>query len=74
MPPRSHATSTFGPDAELGTIRGDFGVSRSFNLIHGSDSPEAAERELGLFFESGEIQEWTPAGIDWMYDRAEELD
>ncbi|HAU36248.1 MAG TPA: nucleoside-diphosphate kinase, partial [Phycisphaerales bacterium] len=31
--------ATFGPDAAPGTIRGDFGVSNSFNLIHGSDSP-----------------------------------
>ena len=41
---------TFGSQAEPGTIRGDFGVSNSFNLIHGSDSPESAQRELGLFF------------------------
>jgi nucleoside-diphosphate kinase len=39
--------ATFGSKAEPGTIRGDFGVSNSFNLIHGSDSPEAATRELG---------------------------
>lgn len=65
--------ATFGPDAEPGTIRGDFGSSRSFNLIHGSDSPEAAERELGLFFADGEVQEWAPAGLDWVYDRSEEL-
>ena len=37
--------ATFGPNAEPGTIRGDYGVSTSFNLIHGSDSPESAERE-----------------------------
>ncbi len=34
--------ATFGSKAEPGTIRGDFGVSNSFNLIHGSDSPESA--------------------------------
>ena len=33
-----------GSKAEPGTIRGDFGVSNAYNLIHGSDSPEAAER------------------------------
>jgi nucleoside-diphosphate kinase len=65
--------STFGPDAEPGTIRGDLGVSRSFNLIHGSDSTGAAERELGLFFKAGEILEWTPVGLNWTYDAAEEL-
>ena len=47
--------ATFGSNAEAGTIRGDFGVSNSFNLIHGSDSPEAAERELKLFFKGGEV-------------------
>jgi nucleoside-diphosphate kinase len=47
--------ATFGSKAEPGTIRGDFGVSNSFNLIHGSDSAEAAQRELGLFFGPGEV-------------------
>src|SRR4051794_38458371 len=60
--------ATFGSKAEPGTIRGDFGVSNSFNLIHGSDSPEAAERELKLFFKSGEVQQWTPASQTWVYD------
>ena len=55
-------------EAEPGTIRGDFGVSNSFNLIHGSDSPEAAERELGLFFKDGEVQEFTRPGDAWVYD------
>jgi nucleoside-diphosphate kinase len=65
--------ATFGPDAEPGTIRGDLGCSRSFNLIHGSDSPEAAERELGLFFGEGEVQDWDSCRLDWTYDAAEEL-
>ncbi|MBM44122.1 MAG: nucleoside-diphosphate kinase [Phycisphaerae bacterium] len=60
--------ATFGSKADPGTIRGDFGVSNSFNLIHGSDSPEAAERELGLFFAEGELQEWTRAIEGWVYD------
>ncbi len=60
--------ATFGSKAEPGTIRGDFGVSNSFNLIHGSDSPEAAERELGLFFASGEIIDHSRAIDRWVYD------
>ena len=60
--------ATFGSKAEPGTIRGDYGVSNSFNLIHGSDSPESAQRELGLFFKPGELLEWTPAGQAWVYD------
>src|SRR5205809_5831958 len=59
---------TFGSKAEPGTIRGDFGVSNSFNLIHGSDSPESAARELGLFFKPGEVVEWTPTIQSWVYD------
>jgi nucleoside-diphosphate kinase len=60
--------ATFGSKAEPGTIRGDFGVSNSFNLIHGSDSPESATRELGLFFKKDELLEWTPASQGWVYD------
>lgn len=60
--------ATFGSKAEPGTIRGDFGVSNSFNLIHGSDSPEAAQKELSLFFAAGEVVEYTRAGDAWVYD------
>jgi nucleoside-diphosphate kinase len=62
--------ATFGSKAEPGTIRGDFGVSNSFNLIHGSDSPEAATRELGLFFKPEELLDWSPAVQQWVYDFA----
>src|SRR4051812_15791129 len=60
--------ATFGSKAEPGTIRGDYGVSNSFNLIHGSDSPESAVRELGLFFKADELVEWQPASRGWVYD------
>jgi len=61
--------ATFGSNAEPGTIRGDFGVSNSFNLIHGSDSPEAAQREINLFFNKGkEIQPWNRQIQPWIYD------
>jgi nucleoside-diphosphate kinase len=62
--------ATFGSKAEPGTIRGDFGVSNSFNLIHGSDSAESATRELGLFFKSEELVDWKPAIQTWVYDYA----
>ncbi len=60
--------ATFGSKAEPGTIRGDYGVSNSFNLIHGSDSPESAQRELSLFFKPDELIDWTPAIQPWVYD------
>ena len=37
-------------NADIGTIRGDFGLAVTQNLVHGSDSPESAERELDIFF------------------------
>ena len=61
---------TFGSQADSGTIRGDFGVSNSFNLIHGSDAPESAARELKLFFKPDELVDWTPASQAWVYDMA----
>lgn len=42
-------------EAEAGTIRGDFAFSMTENLVHGSDSPESSEREIGLFFSDDEI-------------------
>jgi nucleoside-diphosphate kinase len=60
--------ATFGSKAEPGTIRGDYGVSNSFNLIHGSDSPESARHELGLWFKAGELVDWAPAVQPWVYD------
>ena len=65
---RSLMGATFGSKAAPGTVRGDFGVSNAYNLIHGSDSPEAAEKELGLFFKKEELLTWTPAGQVWTYD------
>ena len=65
---RSMMGATFGSKAAAGTIRGDFGVSNSFNLIHGSDSPEAAARELSLFFKAGEVLDFARAGDRWVYD------
>lgn len=67
---RNMMGATFGSKANPGTIRGDFGVSNSFNLIHGSDGPEAAERELKLFFGPGEVLSWNRAGDAWIYDMA----
>ncbi len=43
--------------ATPGTIRGDYGLDIQMNLVHGSDSPENAEREINLFFSHKEIYE-----------------
>jgi nucleoside-diphosphate kinase len=54
--------------AEPGTIRGDFGVSIGRNLIHGSDAPETAQREISLWFTSEELVAWEPASKAWLYE------
>jgi len=59
--------ATFGSKAEPGTIRGDFAISDGFNLVHGSDSPEAAAKEIEIFF-GGSLVEWTPGDLAWVYD------
>jgi len=59
---------TNAAQAVPGTIRGDLGLSFSNNLVHGSDGPESAARELALFFpDAAEICEWTPATSEWVY-------
>lgn len=50
---RSLMGATNPADAAPGTIRGDLALSITENIVHGSDSPESAERELKLFFERG---------------------
>lgn len=58
--------ATDGAAAEPGTIRGDQGISKSLNLVHGSDSPASAERELKLWFSQGEIVEWERSAQRWI--------
>ncbi len=60
--------ATFGTEATAGTIRGDLGISHSYNLVHGSDSSESAAREIALFFDADDIVEWQPASHQWVYD------
>lgn len=58
--------ATFGYDAEPGTVRGDFGVSKTYNLIHGSDSPQAAHREIELYFRPEEIINYELNNAKWL--------
>ncbi|MEK6674211.1 MAG: nucleoside-diphosphate kinase [Planctomycetota bacterium] len=63
---RTMMGKTFGYEAAPGTIRGDFGASRSYNLVHGSDSPESAQFEIRLYFSENELFDYAPAGTDWI--------
>jgi nucleoside-diphosphate kinase len=61
--------ATFGFDAEPGTIRGDFSCSKGYNLVHGSDSPKSAEKEIALFFDDSEIIDYPLADQGWIYGK-----
>jgi nucleoside-diphosphate kinase len=52
---RRLAGKTNSAEAQPGTIRGDLALSHRYNLIHASDGPETAEREIKLFFPEGEF-------------------
>ena len=65
---RAMIGATFGSQADPGTIRGDLGVSNRFNLIHASDSPDSAGRELALFFKPEELFANEPSDLGWVYD------
>ena len=56
-------------DAELGTIRGDFGIDIGRNIIHGSDSLDSAKREISIFFKDNEIISWKPDIQKWVYEK-----
>lgn len=57
---------TNSAEAEPGTIRGDFGLTIERNLIHGSDSPESAKREIPLFFKPEELYAYTRIDEAWL--------
>jgi nucleoside-diphosphate kinase len=54
--------------AELGTIRGDFGINIGRNLIHGSDAIETAQREIALWFKDEELVSWQPHLTPWLHE------
>ena len=57
--------ATSGLKAAAGTIRGDYSSSRQMNLVHASDSPESATREIGIYFRPEEILAWDPSLACW---------
>jgi nucleoside-diphosphate kinase len=63
---RTMMGSTNGRESTPGTIRGDFGVSRQMNLIHGSDGPDAAQRELEIYFRPEELLDYEATLGGWV--------
>lgn len=58
--------STRPDDSEPGTIRGDFSNHAPMNLIHASDTPETAQRELSLFFKTEELFDYVRCDAPWL--------
>ncbi|PIU21567.1 MAG: nucleoside-diphosphate kinase [Candidatus Diapherotrites archaeon CG08_land_8_20_14_0_20_34_12] len=63
--------ATDGIRAEPGTIRGDYSLSTQNNLIHASESAEAAQKEIALFFSKDEIYKYKKMGLEWIYSSNE---
>ncbi len=55
-------------DALPGTIRGDFGLHVGRNVVHGSDSPESATREIALHFDDSELSDYSRIDETWLYE------
>lgn len=58
--------ATNGQQAAPGTIRGDFGLDKQYNLVHASDGPETAAQEISLFFKPEELVSYERAGDKWI--------
>jgi nucleoside-diphosphate kinase len=58
--------ATRPPEAAPGTLRADFGLDVSRNIVHGSDKPETAERELTLYFKPEELVSYQRAADIWL--------
>ena len=67
---RQMGGATKPADAPGGTIRGDFGLDIGRNVIHTSEGPEAAAREIGLFFQPAELLDYPRANDPWVLEAA----
>ena len=58
--------ATSGLKAAPGTIRGDYSSSQQMNLVHGSDGPESAAREIALYFDDEQLCGYEPTLTQWL--------
>ena len=65
---RKMVGATNPQEADLGTIRGDYAIDTGRNIIHASDSPDSASREISLFFENSEICEYNLPDEELIYE------
>lgn len=65
---RSMLGATNPANSNPGTIRGDFALDTGRNVIHASDSPESAKREISLYFDNAEIATYKRIDEQWLYE------
>ena len=65
---RTTMGATNAAEAAPGTIRGDYALEIGFNIIHGSDSPENAAKEIALFFKPEELVSYSTASEPWIHE------
>lgn len=65
---RNMMGTTNPQESDPGTIRGDYGLFMSRNVIHGSDSPASAEREIDLFFAKDQLHDYERIDEAWLYE------
>ncbi len=65
---RSMVGATNPQNSSPGTIRGDFALDTGRNIIHASDSPDSAKREISLYFDNSEIASYKRIDEQWLYE------
>ena len=65
---RKMVGATNPKEADVGTIRGDYGIDTGRNIIHASDSEESAQREINLFFDESEVCDYELPDEDIIYE------
>lgn len=65
---RAMMGATNAAEAAPGTMRGDYALEIGFNIIHGSDGPETAAKEINLFFKREELVNYTLVGERWIHE------
>ncbi len=65
---RDMVGATDPKEARPGTIRGDYGIEISRNIVHAADSKDSAERELAIFFDESDYQDYSKIDEEWLYE------
>jgi nucleoside-diphosphate kinase len=60
--------ATNSREADIGTIRGDYGLTVQKNIVHASDGPETAEREIALYFAPSELWGYSQPDEAWLHE------